>query len=501
MTIARRRALIAMLLAAPTAAFANAIVPILNFFNRETWQPAALATLVIILVEAALLRWRIKTFPFLGTLWRVAVINLASSAAGSLVLAVAAGEAASPWGLGIWAAPLLLITFVTEIPLLHALFKPAFLSWGRAIGLGINVNLASYAAFFVFWMGVASFFISLGNHIDRREARTWRNPALAESTEGVFYGIGSDEHAQKLCRYRIKDMQYTALTNSPDLDPYCWDVEGSTCAFMNNGNTRFVVAQLPDFETLAETSLDAYADNVIPYASAVSVAVSPDESKVAILLRLSKKTIFGNDITSSGPSAACRLAILDVASGHITTISSRLFSASDLCWLPDSRRVIAVSFDDESRYKTADLGKFAPLRYFVGFDRYRGIGEALYVVDIASGATTRFADGESPSLAIAAGTILVSDEDGCRLLDSEGKTLRRIRDHRDRMMHALVSPTGDAILARFRRHKLYQYGGRLAIFGIDSPRTPHFLADGIMARVDWVLAKPPIHTSKDPESP
>ena len=206
-------------------------------------------------------------------------------------------------------------------------------------------------------------------------------------------------------------------------------------------------------------------------------------------------------MTSSGPSAACRLAILDVASGHITTISSRLFSASDLCWLPDSRRVIAVSFDDESRYKTADLGKFAPLRYFVGFDRYRGIGEALYVVDIASGATTRFADGESPSLAIAAGTILVSDEDGCRLLDSEGKTLRRIRDHRDRMMHALVSPTGDAILARFRRHKLYQYGGRLAIFGIDSPRTPHFLADGIMARVDWVLAKPPIHTSKDPESP
>lgn len=160
-----------------------------------------------------------------------------------------------------------------------------------------------------------------------------------------------------------------------------------------------------------------------------------------------------------------------------------------------------MSFDDESRYKTADLGKFAPLRYFVGFDRYRGIGEALYVVDIASGATTRFADGESPSLAIAAGTILVSDEDGCRLLDSEGKTLRRIRDHRDRMMHALVSPTGDAILARFRRRRIYQYGGRLALFGIDSPRTPHFLADGIMARVDWVLAKPPIHTSKDPESP
>ena len=87
MTIARRFVYIALLLMTPTAVFANGIVPILNFFNRETWQPATMATLVIILVEAALLRWRIKTLPFLGTLWRTAVINLASSAAGSLVLA------------------------------------------------------------------------------------------------------------------------------------------------------------------------------------------------------------------------------------------------------------------------------------------------------------------------------------------------------------------------------------------------------------------------------
>ena len=36
MTIAKRHALVALLLVIPTAAFANAIVPILNFFNRET---------------------------------------------------------------------------------------------------------------------------------------------------------------------------------------------------------------------------------------------------------------------------------------------------------------------------------------------------------------------------------------------------------------------------------------------------------------------------------
>ena len=73
--MSRRSHLFWVLLLVPTAALADGVSPILNFFHKDTWLPAAIVTLVIILVEGGLLRWRIKQIPFWGALWRSALLN------------------------------------------------------------------------------------------------------------------------------------------------------------------------------------------------------------------------------------------------------------------------------------------------------------------------------------------------------------------------------------------------------------------------------------------
>ena len=48
------------LLLVPAAACADGVSPMLNLFHKDTWLAASIVTLVIILIEAGLLRWRIK---------------------------------------------------------------------------------------------------------------------------------------------------------------------------------------------------------------------------------------------------------------------------------------------------------------------------------------------------------------------------------------------------------------------------------------------------------
>src|ERR1017187_9877947 len=84
----KRRLYLAILLGilTPATLYADGVSPILNFFHKDTWLPASIVTLVIILVEGGLLRWRIKQITFGGALWRSAVINISSSAVGSILL-------------------------------------------------------------------------------------------------------------------------------------------------------------------------------------------------------------------------------------------------------------------------------------------------------------------------------------------------------------------------------------------------------------------------------
>src|SRR5580698_6526141 len=167
-----------ILLFAPSAAFADGVSPTLNFFHKDTWLTASIVTLVIILVEGGLLRWRIKQITFGSALWRSTIINVASSAVGSLLLLGLGRDSYFIWDTMSLVVPLFLITVATEIPLLYFLFRQLPMTWGRACVLGFGINLASYAVVFVLEIGLFLGFISYSGHLDNKELTEWKNPTL-----------------------------------------------------------------------------------------------------------------------------------------------------------------------------------------------------------------------------------------------------------------------------------------------------------------------------------
>lgn len=319
---------LAFLLLAPAIVFADGVSPVLNFFHKDTWIPASIVTLVIILLESALLRWRIKGMPFTGVLWRSFLFNAASSLTGSVLLIVFSKDSFVMWDSMSFVFPLFLITLFTEIPLLHVLFKGVPLSWKRAVILGSGINVASYAAVFIIEIGLLVGWLSYARHLDQKELVKWNNPDLLKQASGLIYAT-------------------------------------------------------------------------------------------------------------------------------------------------------------ESLYRTTMAEVHGSTSYGIGYARDDRFKQGLYVFDIESGETARFADDGAPSLAVETGAILVQDQSGLVLLNSAGEIQEQIKDSRVGFRGAVVSPSGEMILAEVWRHSPFLFGGRLILYHKTAPELRHMLDDGFAYRFDW----------------
>lgn len=133
----------------PDQSCADGISPILNLFSSETVFPASVITIIIIVFEAILLRWRIPEITFKKHLWRSTIINIASSAAGSIIILAVSRHHYFIWESFALILPLYLITLITETPLLKAIYKKTNITWPRAIRLSIGINTASYILVFL----------------------------------------------------------------------------------------------------------------------------------------------------------------------------------------------------------------------------------------------------------------------------------------------------------------------------------------------------------------
>lgn len=128
----------------PNNSYADGISPMLNLFRPEAILPASVITSIIILLEALLLKWRIREIALKDHLLRSLLINIASSAAGSLIILALARTHYFVWESFSLILPLYLITLITETPILKALYKKVNITWPRAIKLSIGINTASY---------------------------------------------------------------------------------------------------------------------------------------------------------------------------------------------------------------------------------------------------------------------------------------------------------------------------------------------------------------------
>lgn len=145
----------------PRESYADGISPLLNLFTRETIFPASIVTLVIVLIEALLLRWRIPEIKFKNHLWRSAIINIASSATGSLIVLAMARDHYFVWESFSLILPLFVITLITETPILKALYKEVNIGWKRTIKLSIGINVSSYFAVILLEFGLLFIFVFL----------------------------------------------------------------------------------------------------------------------------------------------------------------------------------------------------------------------------------------------------------------------------------------------------------------------------------------------------
>ena len=147
----------------PATCHADAISPLINLFTPETAVPTSIITTVIILVEAILLRRWVKTVPFKTSLLQSLLMNLASSAAGSVIILLFFKEkmALDMFGLFI---PMFILTLIVETPILRYLYRHDEVEWPRAMKLSFSLNLVSYCIVFVLqfgfifaWLGYAGF--------------------------------------------------------------------------------------------------------------------------------------------------------------------------------------------------------------------------------------------------------------------------------------------------------------------------------------------------------
>ncbi|MCK5528658.1 MAG: hypothetical protein KAI74_03155, partial [Kiritimatiellae bacterium] len=406
------------------------------------------------------------------------------------------------WDTMSFVLPLFLITIATEIPLLHILFKATPLSWKRAASLGCGINIASYVAVFIVEIGLLFGWLSYAGHRDKKELEQWSNPVLLEQASGRIYVTESTgaQHGLRVCI--PPSSQWTTLTNCPSIDPNKWDVAGNTCAFVqwNTGdwdNRNLVVCRLPSFETIVEIQPSMFPDAELEnWQGVTDVAVSPDETKVAIAFRLTDAVAPKNLSSYFDLGSKCRVIVLDIASGKETTRSTRWASDHGLCWFSDSRCILFSSYDDESLYQTTKAEVHGSTSYGIGYAQDKRFKRGLYVLDTETSTTTRFSDGYNPSLAVATGEILIRDQDGFVLLNSSGEIQERVDAARIGFRGGVISPAGDMILAETQRHVPFYAGGRLVLFGKNTPDIRHVLDDGLSYRVDWTIQEKACRTNE-----
>ncbi len=483
------------LLLAPTAAFADGVSPILNFFHKDTWMPASIITLAIILLESLLLWWRIKRVRFVGVLWRTILLNVASSLTGSVFLIAFSRDSFFMLQSMSLVLPLFLITLLTEIPLLHALFKNVPLSWIRAVILGCGINVASYVAVFVLEIGLLFGWIAYEGHLDKKDAKEWNNPGYLKQASGLIYAIESVGSKYRLRVFDPQNPHWVSLTNCPLLDPRIWDVEGDICAFIQGTTDEWkdrhlIVCRLPDFTTLLDLPPTQLAGIVVDnWQGVTDVAVSPDRKKLAVLFRQADAVAQRDDSSFYDLGSKCKLIVIDLVSGQVLARASRWASDSRLCWLSDSRRVLFSSFDDESVYQTTTAEIRGSRSLGIGHARDRKFKQSTYLFDVETASAAHFSDGCNPSMAEATGAILMRDQSGLMLVDSLGNTLARVSTSAVAFGKVVLSPSGTMILAEVNRHQPFYAGAVLVILSNSRPDVRHIVDDSFCYRIDWTTKR------------
>ncbi len=467
------------LLTISVTAVADGFIPILNFFSPDTWFTALFATLIIVLLESGLLRWRVKGVVCKDTLKNALLINIASSIAGSVVLLTAFDD--PMWNLNIVYLVLILfvVTLVVEIPILHRLYRDQPLSWKRSVRIGLGINIGSYGLIFALPVGLISGTVFIGDHLDKQDLARWNHPELPGQVAGTLYSCSREDEYERLWSYDAEGGRWVEVPNSPRMEPRVWDIEGDLCAYKSqssdwNDDNKFYISTLPDFAVLHEFNPgEMVGHRYDTWQCITRVAISPDGGTIAVLFRVGEVLAPRNNSSHYDVGQKSLIIFLNAASGEEIARTKRWGLNSDLCWMAGSRRILYYSLDDAGLFEPTQVQ--GNISYGIGYAKDDAFKGGLYSFDIQTGETVRFADGYDPSLAAETGHLLVRDKTALYLLEPDGTLATRLEVPRLGLADTLISPRGDFILAGIQPHTLFDQVGMTVLMPVNNPDLRHVM--------------------------
>lgn len=412
-----------LLIIIPSPANAHIPVPIPNYFSKESIGETVIWTIVLILVQSMLLKWRIREISYIGSLWRSALINIILSAAVSVLLPE---PAFNPFIIIQYS----LVSLILCVPLLYFLYTRTGISWIRSFRIGLLLTLVSYFAFIVVLSAAGAVQWGAEVLLDRYQVSKSNYSELLQASSGRIYATyfpKSGKFDYKFSYFDTKLLGWKDIEYINNIDASYWDVEGDILAYIvgyysyHENNHKFLkIYSLSRNSQVHEISLTEFVKLQPGETSTFdSIKISPDKKKLAVLLRLGRIQGYRDSAGSSVLGGKCKLFILDIHTGGGIATAPRWASAYVApCWVPDSSSVLFSSYQDEKLYD-GDIS-----------DRERGkvykyddlkdprFASGLYKFDLAEGSVKWFGEGNHPRLDIANNSIVMPVKEGIRILDT-----------------------------------------------------------------------------------
>ncbi len=427
----------------PAICHADAINPLINIFTPDTAISSSVLTVLIILIEAILLRKWIKQVSFRISLSRSAIINVASSAAGSIAVLIFFRDKPS-WEISGLFIPMFILTLATEAPLLKALYRDERLNWVSSAKISFGINLISYAFVFIAQFGLIFAYFGYAGIADKQTLKKWTDISLLNKESGYIYTIDYDSTGKYLKnilkKYDVEAKEWTTIDPKGErgIDPIVWDVRNGILA---------CIIQTEDWENrpLSIFKTPSYAPIVQLSGKFREVRISPDLNKIAALEYV-KETVAPKDEKNYFMlGSACGVKIYDIRSGRLLYEAPRLALAEGLCWDKDSKRIFFTSLRDGKLFENSS-DNLPPHSFGRGYAKPGQCPIDIFAFDLRTNSVRAITEGRDPRMIPSSNEITFLKEKG--MYESElwrfdldtGKSSIDIKEvigyHHD------VSPTG-----------------------------------------------------------
>lgn len=445
-------------------ASANGVVPLLTAFTRPETAPLTLGlTAGIILFEAWLLKRLFREGTYLRWLRVSAIINVASSLAGSFYLWMFK-DSWQLMALGFSAIfELFIVTVVVEGALLCRIIAKDKFDTRTTVLRGVGLNLASYVGLFVLQIGFVLALVGWSSRSDKQRLETWQDKSVLEGVSGYIYAIGRGTNAggRGLKRFEVATQRWESLVSkSPEFNPLSWDVVGNTFAcfpgISHHGGSEIRILRLPDFEAV----------RVIPF-NASEFRLSPDARLVAAVANSGEAVAQkdGSGYYEFGRKGS--LKVFDLATGDMVAESKRMGLNRGLAWSSDGREVFFVSFVDEAVFGPDREQMRGSTSYgHVSFDGPHAQG--IYALTIASGEARLVSKGIYPEFVNPGGQLWFQADKGLRIHEKGGSE-RSVSLSDLSYRTPAFFPDGKGAVMQVRGRTPFQGKSFLTVFRVSAP--------------------------------